>query len=189
MKAFVLAAFICIISTVIYGQPRFIKWQENQQLQWEDFAGPVVDTSKYDAECFAEIRYHYKFYSPSDFRFDVYAHFDKNNSWRRKEMESEALLRHEQLHFNIAKLFVEKLKDEFNNFRYSWNYENEILQLFNGKKKEYHLMQLQYDEETDHSLHREKQKEWEDFIEEELRKTKLNLQLVQSNEIDMEEGG
>src|SRR4051812_33957026 len=123
MKGFILTAFICLTVMMGYGQQSFITWKENQQLQWDDFTGKINDTSKFDAECFAEVRYKYKFYSPQDFEFEVYANFDKNTSWRRKEMESEALLKHEQSHFDIAALFAEKLKNEFENFNYSMNYE------------------------------------------------------------------
>ena len=92
--------------------------------------------------------------------FEVSANFNKNTSWCRKEYQSETLLKHEQLHFDIAELFARKLKLAFSNYSYSRNYQNEILEIFEEKKLEYHAMQRRYDEETEHSLNMFKQKEW-----------------------------
>jgi len=181
MKIFVLTACICI-SAFFANAQESIRWNENQLLNWDDFNGKVNDTSRYDAECFAEIRYNYKFYSVSDFEFEVFASFDKNTSWSRKGTRSVALLKHEQMHFNIAELFAEKLQNDFNSYSYTAStYNLQILQLFNQKKLEYQAMQLQYDEETNHALNKEKQKEWEEFVINELRRTRLSLQLVQNN--------
>jgi hypothetical protein len=187
MKPFAITAFICFSTILIYGQ-QSIRWNENKQLTWEDFTGKVNDSSKFDAECFAEIRYEYRFFYPGVFQFDVYANFDRNNSWSRKEMQTPALLKHEQMHFNIAQLFAEKLRDDFENFNYSANYNDQIRLLFIRREQEYRQMQEQYDEETNHSLRTVKQKEWEDFIFGELRKTKLDLQFVETDQIGLKEG-
>lgn len=187
MKILIIVVFICITNTVAYAQQSFIRWNQNQQLQWDDFTGKVNDSSRFDAESFAEVCYQYKFYNAQDFEFEVYAHFDKNASWSRKEKQCEALLRHEQIHFNIAQLFAEKLKNDFRDFSYTKDFDAEVVQLFNRKKLEYQQMQRQYDEETNHSLNKEKQKEWEDFIGNELSNTRLKLQLAQSIKKDTQE--
>lgn len=184
MKVFVMTAFICISTILAYGQES-IRWNESRQLIWDDFTGTVNDTSRYDAECFAEIRYNYKVYSNSTFEFEVFASFDKNSSWSRKEMQTRALLKHEQLHFNIAQLFAEKLKKEFESCSYTVVYNSQILGLFNQTKLQYQAMQRQYDEETNHSLNKEKQKQWDDFIYLEVRKTRLSLQLAQNNKSEV----
>lgn len=187
MRLFIITPLICFFTIITYGQ-QSIRWTNNQQLTWDDFTGQVNDTSKYDAECFAEIRYNYTFYGPDDFEFDVYASFDKNSSWSRKHKQSEGLLKHEQMHFNIAQLFAEKIKNQFENYFYTASYSEQILQIFNLKKAEYQAMQLQYDEETNHSLNREKQKEWEERILSELRETQMSLQLAQNDRKDTGKG-
>lgn len=179
MKLIVLTVFLCYSSMWSYSQ-QTIQWNENRQLTWDDFAGKINDSSRFDAECFAEIRYNYKFESPGDFKFEVYASFNKNTSWSRAGMQSNDLLKHEQMHFNIAELFAEKLKREFDTYSYTASYNTQILQVFNQVKIEYQTMQLEYDEETSHSLNKVKQKEWEDFIKNELRKTRLSLQFAQN---------
>jgi hypothetical protein len=187
MKVIIVTAFICISTILTYGQ-QSIRWNEGDQLTWDDFTGKVIDTSKYDAECFAEIRYNYKFYSQHQFEFEVYANFDKNSSWSRKEQQSNALLKHEQMHFNIAELFAGKLRNDFQNFNYSANYSEQIDELFSSRKLQYQAMQRQYDDETNHSLNKDKQKEWEDLISLELQKTKQNLQFADINQIPRKQG-
>ncbi len=178
MNRFLLTALVLMLSFFTYGQEPANRWKGNQLLQWADFEGEVKDTSSFDAECFANVSYEYVFYSPNDFRFDVYANFDRNNSWRRKEMQSDELLRHEQLHFNIAELFADRLKFEFENYIYSEDYETEIVGIFNRVKVAYHQMQDEYDEETNHSLNKEEQKKWEDFIHDQLYNPNVEMEVV-----------
>lgn len=172
MKPFIILAFIFAFSSPMFAQENFIKWNEGQSLQWPDFAGNVNEGSSFAAESFAEVKYNYTFNSPNDFYFDVYASFDKNTSWCRSQCKSPALLKHEQLHFDIAELYARKIKEAFYHFRYSKNFRNEIEQLFSQKKAEYHLVQMKYDDETNHSLNKQRQREWENFIANELDRTK-----------------
>ncbi len=172
---------MCFTSMVTYGQENLIRWHENEPLQWADFTGRANDTSWFAAECFAEIGYRYKFNNFKDFQFDVFAKFNRNTSWIKKEYQSEALLKHEQLHFDIAELFSMRIKEMFENYNYTEDFETEIQLLFNKKKLEYHLMQHQYDEETNHSLNKKKQKEWEVYIANELWQMKFKQQFVRSD--------
>ena len=173
MKAFVILVFICSTMSSAYSQENFITWNDKNQLQWIDFNGPAKDSSNYDAESFAEVRYSYTFNNFSDFKFEVNATFNRNTSWYRREAQSTSLLKHEQLHFDIAELFAKKLKAEFENFSYTANFKNEIAEIFDKKKLQYHLMQEKYDIETSHSLNSEKQRQWEFAIREELKKMLL----------------
>ena len=158
-----------------------IKWDERKTLQWTDFNGRIADDSKFDAECFAEVCYNYTFYNLKNFKFDVYANFDKSTSWSRKEKQSGELLKHEQLHFDIAHLYALKLKHEFENFHYTKNYEEEIAEIFDNVKQEYQLVQRQYDDETKHALNKQQQKAWEDYVVTELKNTTSKLQLAKTN--------
>ncbi|MCW3106604.1 MAG: secreted protein [Segetibacter sp.] len=178
MKTFLILAFICSASLQSFGQQNSIIWNERQPLQWTDFAGEVNDSSSFDAESFAEVSYNYEFNGPKDFNFEVFASFNKNTSWCRKEYQTQSLLKHEQLHFDIAELYAKKLKEAFDNYQYSKNFSNEIHRIFNQKKLEYHLMQHKYDDETNHSLNKERQKDWEQFIYEELSEMKYKYNYV-----------
>lgn len=151
-----------------FGQQDVIIWKESRPLQWADFLGAVKDTSEYDAESFAEVTYHYTFKGPKNFSFEVQAGFNKNSSWFRKQTCCGDLLKHEQIHFDIAELFARKMREMFERYDYSQNFPQEIVEIFNIKKDEYWAMQLRYDEETNHSLNKKKQKEWENYIHNQL---------------------
>lgn len=168
MKGRAILVFLCLAHLKNFAQQNNIIWSETQPLQWSDFEGQAIDSSGFDAESFAEVKYNYRFKSTSDFYFEVFANFNKNISWSRKEYQSDALLKHEQLHFDIAGLYAAKLKEAFERFRYTQNFRNEILAIFNEKKTEYQLLQTRYDDETNHSVNKEKQREWEKFIADEL---------------------
>jgi hypothetical protein len=182
MKFFLVTAFIFLLSVITNAQDNSIKWEENKSLQWVDFSGKENDTSRFDAECYAEICYSYTFYDLDDFDFEVEARFDKNTSWSRKGKQSDELLKHEQLHFDIAQLFANELKHEFENFNYTKNYQQEIVELFQKKKLEYKLMQQQYDDETNHSLNKQKQKEWFDLVYTQLSNTEHELLFAKTDE-------
>jgi hypothetical protein len=178
MKPFLLIALICTVGIHSFAQQNTVIWTEGQPLTWRDFTGPVIDTSHFDAESFAEVIYKYRFNSPKDFYFEVFANFNKNISWCRKEYESDDLLKHEQLHFDIAALYAQKLKVAFESYQYSEDYKNEITEIFNEKKTEYHLVQQLYDDETNHSLKKNNQKDWEKVISGQLSNWKFKLNLV-----------
>ena len=178
MRAFVILAFLCFKNTVIFGQENLIRWNEKEPLQWNDFGGKVNKKSRLHAECFAEVVYRYKFNNVKGPQFDVCANFIRNTSWIKKKYQTEALLKHEQLHFDIAELFSLRIKEAFENYNYTEDFESEIKLLFNKQKLEYHAMQQRYDDETDNSTNIEKQKEWETFVANELRRMKFKQQIV-----------
>jgi hypothetical protein len=174
MKPILIIAFICSVNITSFAQ-NAILWNEKQPLQWLHFSGPVNENSRFDAESFAEVKFNYVFNSPTDFYFDVYANFNKDISWCKKEYQTADLLKHEQLHFDIAGLYAKRLKAAFEGFQYSEDFKNEIQQIFDQKKTEYHLMQQQYDEETNHSLKKERQKDWEVSISVQLNELKYKF--------------
>lgn len=172
MKALGIAAILLFISVLTNAQENFVTWNENEPLQWNDFSGKADHSSSFEAESFAEVKYSYQFNSPRDFHFNVKASFNRNTSWIKQGYKSDALLKHEQLHFDIAELYARKLKVAFDNYTYSSNYEEEIVQIFSRVKLIYHKTQQLYDEETNHSLIASVQKEWEVLVKEELDNVK-----------------
>src|SRR3954454_15021145 len=108
MKAFTIPAFLILFNLYSYSQENLLCWDESKPLQWDDFSGKAKDTSFFDAESFAEVRFNYKLDQLHAFHFDVKAIFNKNISWIRQEHRSDALLKHEQIHFDIAELYARK---------------------------------------------------------------------------------
>ena len=180
MKPLLVLIGIVICSLTLQAQDSLYVWTEKRTIQWNDFLGRVNDSSNYDAEAFAEVRYKYEFQNIANPRFEVFATFNKNTSWSKPYRQSESLLRHEQLHFDIAQIYAIKLKEEFQHFKYTENFANEIQQIFNAVKAEYHFTQIQCDEATNHSLNKEKQAEWEAYVNQELQKS---IRYTASNDV------
>lgn len=176
--SFIITFFACIVTN---AQDSLIVWSGSKPLRWTDFSGPVKPGSEYDAEVFAEVQYRYIFKDKNNFKFDVFATFSRNTSWSRKSKQSEALLKHEQMHFDLAELYARKLQEEFEKYNYTENFAKEIVAIFEPLKKEYHSMQLKCDEETNHSLNREKQEQWEAYIQAELLKGKFQSSTANRN--------
>jgi hypothetical protein len=168
MKALALCVLMFFVATV-YGQDNLLTWQQNSPLKWEDFSGAPVDNSYFDAETFGDVKYSYTFKSLTEFEFDVQATFDRNASWIRKQSQSRSLLKHEQVHFDIAQLYAFKLKEAFTNFVYTSNFKEEICNLAKQMSLEYHNRQAQYDTETNHSTIAQHQKRWEKLVRQELK--------------------
>ncbi len=180
MKLFISFIVSFFAYTVVHAQDSLIVWTESRPLQWTDFSGAVKEDSKYDAEVFAEVQYRYIFLDKKHFKFDVFATFNKNTSWSKTAKQSEGLLKHEQMHFDLAELYARKLKEELENYNYTKNFAKEVIAIFEPIKKEYQLMQLKCDEETNHSLNKEKQLEWEAYLQNELLKGKFEASTVRS---------
>lgn len=148
------------IDTVYYQQ---------RKVTWADFNGPVRNNHQYGAAIFTSFGFDSKLtveknVITAEITPKVYT--DKNMSWAKPEIKTSYALSHEQLHFDICYLntlrFLEKIKtfkeptrdDLISRIQY------EYLEFYRTT----HKMQTQYDEETNHSLVKTKQKEWEDKI-------------------------
>ncbi|GAA4432716.1 hypothetical protein GCM10023091_05270 [Ravibacter arvi] len=98
----------------------------------------------------------------------------KSMSWMRPESRNPNVLRHEQLHFDIAKISAERFKDKLRQLELSVeDHDSEIQYLFLESYREMHQVQEDYDKETRHGLNGEMQKKWEDKVNAELARRSL----------------
>lgn len=163
-------AAILFVSQFAVAQNKLLCWNEERPLQWHYFLGQADESNQYDCESYAEVKYSYTFHSLNDFHFDVRAYFNPETSWVKSGFKTEALLKHEQTHFDIAELYARKLKQALESKIYSENFDSEIKDVFNQYKEEYHKVQKLYDEETIHSTIAYKQKQWESYVSNELQR-------------------
>ena len=114
---------LCVTSLLVFSQNDLITsttipWSNNLNLEWSDFkAKPNLNVV-----AFAQTTYKIEIF-PNEVQVDennniqnyeslhVNALFYTNESWVYKE--SDFLLKHEQLHFDIAGLFALKINEEF----------------------------------------------------------------------------
>ena len=141
-----------------------IAWSATRRLTMADFQGrasvgnPLASSTssniKADAAC-------------KDYVFSstVEATFDPATSWfRHPQTASEALLRHEQLHFDITEVYARIMRQKLISFAARANCEK-LQPAFNNVTKlvysEWDREQNRYDQETTHGLNAMRQAYWE----------------------------
>ena len=75
--------------------------------------------------------------------------------------KTDYILTHEQGHFDIAEIFARKLNKLMKEYNFDWNtYRQDLKKIYQDVLDEKEDMQNKYDEETNHSINKEKQEEW-----------------------------
>ncbi|KAL4479914.1 hypothetical protein ABPG74_020430 [Tetrahymena malaccensis] len=148
-----------------------------KKVQWSDFPGKADPEMSFWAHIYWFINYNYQVEQRQSVK-NRYLDFKvrsinvsvkiSNKSWVRKQ--TDYLLSHEQGHYLIGCLCALDFKQQVLKKRYTANYSNEINQIFNQTLKQYSNMEIQYDEETNHSKHFEKQTQWFIFLYDQLKK-------------------
>jgi len=150
-----------------------VKWNENQLLTWSDFSGKIDSSSEYDAWTWSGFNYSYT-WDVADggpiVECEAYAFFDPSQSWVKKNKQSEELLRHEQVHFNISELHARYFKEKVDVYQFTMEVETEMEVIYNTTFEDLLAMQIQYDEETDHCKKKEEQVRWINFVNDELKR-------------------
>ena len=153
-----------------------IPWSQTTKLEWSDFrASPNTDILGY-----AQTSYKIEI-EPSNVLVDennniqnheslsVVANFYKNHSWVFKK--DDYLLKHEQLHFDIAGLYARKMMNEFDKLK-----KNKIadfdsyMSVYKNLWAECRQVQKKYDKETNHGLSVDINNTWIEEIESEINK-------------------
>jgi predicted secreted Zn-dependent protease len=108
----------------------------------------------------------------------ISCYYNPNRSWT-KSKDSDYLLAHEQLHFDITELFVRKLRKQLAEFGNDCEgLSKHIEDYYNRNYKEFVAYQDRYDRETKHSLNKEKQQFWEEKVSRELKELKSYASLA-----------
>jgi len=147
-----------------------ILWNSTRKLTWDDFQGAADSTSKYKALTYVQIGLKSEQYNDS-ICVDVPTYFYKSLSWS-KSISNSSLLKHEQLHFDIAELMARKIRKEYSNYAFidikqGFKDLKDIYRKYYGT--EFDRYNRNYDTETEHGTIAAKQKEWELKIAKELK--------------------
>lgn len=113
-----------------------------------------------------------------DFVFNgsAQATFDPNNSWIRDPRHvTEALLRHEQLHFDITEIYARKMRQKMVAFKQTADC-GKLQPAFNNLTKpvyaEWSREEARYDQQTNHGLNAAQQAAWEQQVQLKLEQLK-----------------
>lgn len=171
MKIVITVILLTSVHFKAYTQGNFIRWNKALKIAWSDFKGKAEVSSPFAT--MSAVGIYYKYNSTSigktyKIRFTIYAGFDRTKSWSKSGSRTAAILKHEQLHFDIAELVSRAFKKEAEQTVYSKNYKNEISRIFSRYTNYLQKLQRKYDVQTMHSNNNSKQKDWEQLIHREL---------------------
>ncbi|NRD24666.1 DUF922 domain-containing protein [Winogradskyella litoriviva] len=173
IKILSLLILFLMFSSTIKSQS-IIKWSKDKKLTWSDFKGPP----NLDVIAYAQTAYKIEIL-PSNVQVD-----DENNIQNYTAMTAEAvfytqeswvyeksdyLLKHEQLHFDIAALFANKIKIAFNTLIKAKNANfDSYLEVYQKLWAKCLETQKKYDTETQHGQLVKENDEWIERINNEI---------------------
>ena len=144
-----------------------IVWNEYRTLTWEDFKGKRTEDAAGDAGTVVQIKAK-PYMVKGQVKYDVAAVFVKNKSW--SDAQTNELLAHEQLHFDIAELYARKIRQVSAELVEAGeqdvkDYNRAIQKLLHESDE----VDIQYDMETLHGAMVNKQAEWSKKVKSELK--------------------
>ena len=145
-----------------------INWEESRPLAWADFKGRADNSSPFDALTMGNIGYSFEEIKPNtEYKLILNISFEQKKSWVKSKRDTERLLAHEQLHFDIFELhlrmLVKKIEDE--KVLTGLKFSDKLSKVYNKTYGELVKFQEKYDKETNHSKNEEKQKEWQEKVQ------------------------
>lgn len=164
--------FIAFLLTALTGagQANFIEWSATRKLTWDDFKAPPDPASTNAALTSSSINVEFG-YDEEELQFTIKCSFDKNKSWVR--IRNNAILLHEQGHFDIAELHARKLNKALKAYHFNAKtVSNDVNRIYDSVMALHHAAQNEYDKETDFSRNKEKQALWQKKIADDLQELK-----------------
>ena len=144
-----------------------LAWRKDSLLKWSDFKGPIDTSSKFHATTLCEVFSKYIWTLKNNkykFTFTTGSYLNTSKSWSIKEKQTPELLRHEQVHFDIAELFARIYLQTLDRNVYTATFKSKIDQINKDNLHNLKVMQDLYDEQTDHSKEKKMQAKWEIYI-------------------------
>jgi predicted secreted Zn-dependent protease len=150
-----------------------IAWSKPRLLTWADFQGTPLRSSANAALSQVSILPHAEA-TGETIEYEVKAMFNPTQSWIKVDKKTSYLLKHEQGHFDIGELFARKMRKElvlhtFTQATFATDYK-EITGKINTAFQKF---TNDYDAETQHSLIKEKQEEWNARIAKEMKELEM----------------
>jgi len=147
-------------------------WQKDAPLTWTDFQASEKP-SKFDAKTVSNTRcrerFAYRLVDTSKIdsyviEFKVKSVMDRSGSWVDPAYKTQALLEHEQLHFDITEYFARQMLKEFQKGSYTRKFRNEIDDIKKRIIANRNTVQMLYDQQTNHSLNGNVQSKWNKYV-------------------------
>jgi len=140
-------------------------YYNTRKIDWNDFKGKPTNT-RYGAAIFANFAYGASFQVIDGYilaKVSTKTYMVRGMSWVLPNSLNDYALAHEQLHFDIAKLVTERFKKKIATMQADLIIDlNSMIQYeYLESYREMNQLQKQYDSESNHSLYRQSQADWE----------------------------
>lgn len=140
----------------------------NRKLTWADFQGKPDPDHFGGAVTASGFAFHSNMeYGTSGIVVNVYVYtyFNKRDSWKKPNINSDYHLLHEQTHFDITYLHAHQFAEDLKKAKFTVkNFRSLPGEIFNKIYDQNTAMQQQYDRETKHSILKEEQEVWNNKI-------------------------
>jgi hypothetical protein len=166
LRAGTVSMLLLLASSMLFAQPF-------RQLVAGDFQGyPRVNNRGVVAytNCTIDFRFQAS-RGDGEYRlhFNVRLSMNSDRSWIDRSRITSAqslaeILKHEQGHYNIAYMEQQEVLREVNRTRFSANYQNEAMAIFNRIDAKYKQLNIDYDEDTEHSTNKQQQHSWDIYF-------------------------
>ena len=158
-RLLIVASILLAITATGQGKnEELITWNEGQKLTWADYKGKPKENSDAAASTATYLGFEFNV-GKNGFDYKITCTFSKTKSWGLHK--TDYILTHEQGHFDIAEIFARKLNKLMQEYKFNKDsFKEDLKEIYQSIAFEKDAFQNQYDEETNHSIKREKQAEW-----------------------------
>ena len=142
------------------GKEEKMFWQKNRRLTWDDYKGKRKKVFAAASTVYSMYRNVYQD-SAKNLMVSVKAVFYPNDSWKGSYID-DALLAHEQRHFDIVELYARKLRKQVSEItvKNKSDAAQKLDSLHAVIAKEMDAFQDTYDKDTDYSMAHDEQQSW-----------------------------
>ena len=168
----IIATFFLFNVSIDIAEEEIIVWNKNVKLKWTDYKAFLERDTPVAAASAVGIRYESITQSNERIILNVNAVFVKKKSGVWMEKATDDGLLHEQGHFDLAEIYARKMRNELQNFQFKYEYgkfKSDIIKVYNAYSDSLSLMHRMYDKDTHYSCLPVKQKEWNQYIKNELK--------------------
>jgi len=166
MKIFL--AFLLLFPFFGIGQEKdLIRWKERHKLTWADYQGKPDEQADAAASTATYLGVEYNF-RDGKLGYIITCSFSKSKSWGLHK--NDYILQHEQGHFDIAEICARLLHKRLKTYVLDKrDYQSDLRKIYEDITATKESMQNKYDQETNHSINKDKQAEWLEKIRQELK--------------------
>ncbi|MBX7226886.1 MAG: hypothetical protein K1X55_12710 [Chitinophagales bacterium] len=143
-----------------------IYWKSDRILTWDDFkASP--DAHSLSAQTSSAIEMNYQT-SGNKITWHVASYFIPSQSWVKNSGRTDYILAHEQLHFDLTEVYAKMLRKRYKTEIKTAADHKKMNTIYAEIRKVWEKEQARYDKETNHSINKTKQADWNTYIKQKL---------------------